>query len=753
MTHPSHSPADNASASQALKELAERYGVETSYVNIWGQRHDAPAATLRAILNVFGVEADSDSDILAALAASSDAEWLRMLDPVSVTPLSQWPAPIIIRLPQEATDETLRWKLVEENGRTHHGDFMASDLAYHAGHSDTGGRRMEAFEWRPPVTLAPGYHLLSVERSGSPADEMALIIAPDACYLPEAFSRQAPAPLRLWGFATQLYALRSRRNWGIGDFTDLNTLMGWCANHGASIVGVNPLHELFPHHAGHISPYSPSSRAFFNTLYLDVEAIEEFAHCPPVQEMVQAPDFQAALQALREADQVDHLRIAERKRPVLERLYRQFREQHLEPKTARGKAFLSWCTQQGVFLEKLCTFQTLQEHFYLKDPMLWSWQRWPKAYQDPTSPSVAEYTEANRARVQYYQYLQWQADCQLAAVANTAQASGQPGGLYMDLAVGNEISGAEAWLDQALYVLTMDVGAPPDECNQKGQNWGLPPYHPVKLREVAYYPWIRVLRQNMRHAGALRLDHIMGLMRLFWSPKGQDATHGAYVRYPFEDLLGILALESHRNQCFVIGEDLGTVPPLVEERMRHWQILSYKLLIFERRDGGQFVSPADYPPSALAAISTHDLPTIAGYWQGEDIRTRAQLDLFPSEEFHTRQLKERVLERAGLLDALTGEGLLPGELAGYSLSNLPERMSESLMLAIHEYLARTRCHIMMAQLEDVFLQPEQANLPGTVDEHPNWRRKISVPLEAWDQSPAMAALTRMLTRVLGPYRS
>lgn len=269
---------------------------------------------------------------------------------------------------------------------------------------------------------------------------------------------------------------------------------------------------------------------------------------------------------------------------------------------------------------------------------------------------------------------------------------------------------------------------------------------------VAYYPWIRVLRQNMRHAGALRLDHIMGLMRLFWSPKGQDATHGAYVRYPFEDLLGILALESHRNQCFVIGEDLGTVPPLVEARMRHWKILSYKLLIFERHGEGRFTSPSDYAPQALAAISTHDLPTIAGYWEGEDIRTRYRLDLFPSEEFHARQLKERLLERAGLLDALTCEGLLPPELMGYSLDRLPEKMTEPLMLAIHEYLAKTRCHIMMAQLEDVFLQPLQANLPGTVDQHPNWRRKINVNLEDWEQSSAMTALSRVLSRYMGPYR-
>ena len=274
-------------------------------------------------------------------------------------------------------------------------------------------------------------------------------------------------------------------------------------------------------------------------------------------------------------------------------------------------------------------------------------------------------------------------------------------GLYLDLAVGSDVSGAEVWERPSLYAKNINVGCPPDECNQKGQDWGLPPMVPQKLKNLGYAPIVSILRNTMQYGGALRLDHVMGLMRLFWIPKGIDGTQGTYVQYPFDDLLGILALESHRNQCLIIGENLGTVPDLVQQRMDEWGILSYKVLYFERHSLGQFKAPEDYPQKALVALSTHDLPTIKGFWESEDIDVRTELDLYPNDQFRTEQIENRIHERAGILNALRDAGTLH-EGADQDSTTMPFALSES----VHQFLTKTPCHVLMVQLEDIFEQPK-----------------------------------------------
>lgn len=298
-----------------------------------------------------------------------------------------------------------------------------------------------------------------------------------------------------------------------------------------------------------------------------------------------------------------------------------------------------------------------------------------------------------------------------------------------------------------MYALEAGIGAPPDDFNLNGQDWGLPPLVPERLRDAAYAPFIATLRHNMRHAGALRIDHVMGLMRLYWVPPGGTPADGTYVSYPLDDLLGILALESQRNRCLVIGEDLGTVPDQVRQALRPLGVLSYRLLYFAREADGAFLRPADYPAQALVAASTHDLPTLRGYWQGHDLDVRRTLDLFPSQEVREQQIVARARDRARLLMALEREGLLPPGLSVHPVA-VPD-MTPELAAAIHVLVARTPAKVMMIQPEDVLGQVEQANLPGTTDQHPNWRRKLPLNLEEWQSDPRVLALAAALGRELG----
>ncbi|MCI0441565.1 MAG: 4-alpha-glucanotransferase, partial [Chloroflexi bacterium] len=368
-------------------------------------------------------------------------------------------------------------------------------------------------------------------------------------------------------------------------------------------VGLNPLCALFPHNPVHTSPYSPSSRLFLNVLYLDVEAIADFAECQAARALVAKPEFQARLRALRAAELVDYEQVAAVKFEALELLYRHFRDYHLSRGTERGQAFRTFQDERGEPLHKHTLCEALQEHFQREDSSTWGWPVWPEAYRDPDAEAVAAFCAAHQERVEFYQYLQWQADLQLGAAGLRSLELGLGVGTYLDLAVGVDRGGAEVWANQRFYSLEARIGAPPDLWNPMGQDWGLPPLVPERLREAAYAPIIAILRAHMQHAGALRLDHVMGLMRLFWVPPGQTARAGTYVSYPLQDLLAIVALESQRNQCLVIGEDLGTVPDEVREAMREYGVLSYRVLYFEKEADGNFIAPANYPRQVLVTAT------------------------------------------------------------------------------------------------------------------------------------------------------
>jgi (1->4)-alpha-D-glucan 1-alpha-D-glucosylmutase len=718
-----------------LQQLADLAGIVSEYHDIWGNLHAASDSTRVGLLRAMGVACDNETEIAAALANWQTRHWRQRLAPVQVAPAGQAPR-VQLHLPASEMATRLRWTLTLEDGADADlsDEFLPADLPQLAS-SEIDGAQWHALGLDLPAIDRPGYHQLRIGDS-----QLSLILHPPRCH------RALDENQRVWGLSLQLYGVRSARNWGIGDFSDLRHLAGWAAQAGANLIGVNPLHALFPHNPRHNSPYSPSSREFLNTIYLDVEAVPEYQASAGARAIVEMPDFQARLAALRAADKVDYVSVAQLKTIVLERLYRHFRKQQLDTGTARGQAFRAYQTQGGADLARFALYQALQEHLYAQDNNHWGWPVWPEQFRHPDNAAVAAFAEEFSERVEYFQYLQWLAAEQLEAACGAARQQGMRIGLYQDLAVGVDMGGADTWANRELYAIGARIGCPPDDFSLMGQDWGLPPWIPERLHEQAYAPFIAMLRANMRGAGALRLDHVMGLMRLYWAPPGEDARSGAYLNYPLQDLLGILALESQRNRCLIVGEDLGTVPDAVRGALYDLGVLTYRLFYFERNWGpenhGAFKLPHEYPAQALVSASTHDLPTLAGFWQGADIELRTRLGLYPSEEQRLRQIEERGQDRGRLLATLAQAGLLPE-----GISQDPEQvpaMTPALLRAIQRYLARTPAMLCMLQAEDLLGQTEQANLPGTVDQHPNWQRKLRLDIETWMSDKDIQAMTDAL---------
>ena len=725
--------------SQALDQLCEKCGVLPQYHDIWGNVHHATDAVKRALLAAMGMAAGNEEEIAASLHAIEGRAWQRLLPPVQVARVHVRPHRIAIALPVEEDGRIFRWRLRRESGAEEAGDFSPGSLE-EAGRAHLDGRDFVRRVLVLDSEVEPGYHRLSVERrDGGESCDMSFIVAPAECYVPPAIQGEG----RVWGVAVQLYGIRSERNWGIGDFGDLRRLIEFCAESGAGAALLNPLHALFPDHPEQASPYSPSSRAYFNVLYLNVEGIADFAECAAAKSTLHSPAFQARLRALRASIQVDYRAVAESKLEVLDRLYAHFRSNHLARGSDRARAFRAFQALHGERLREHALFEALQEYFRAQDANVWGWPAWPAAYQNPRAPQVAEYCKANLARVEFYEYLQWQASLQLASAGTRSWELGLGVGLMFDLAIGVAEGGSATWSRRELHAFAASAGAPPDEINRLGQDWGLPPWIPHQLTAAAYEPFIELLRANMRDAGALRMDHVMGLCRLFWVVRGLPPVEGAYVRYPFDDLLGILALESQRNRCMVVGEDLGTVPDEVRAATRQMGVLSTRLLYFERESDGSLKPPQAYPTNAVAAVTTHDLPTLAGFWRGLDIDLRNQLHLFPDDDVRNHQIVIRSGDRAQLLVALERAGVLP-EGSGMQPVAFSE-MTPELAAAVYAYLARAPSKLLLMPMEDGLGVHEQPNLPGTTEPaYPCWRLKLPLNLEEWKNSPWLTGTLQVL---------
>ncbi|MEO5701061.1 MAG: malto-oligosyltrehalose synthase [Casimicrobiaceae bacterium] len=724
--------------SDALTRLATHYGIVAEYTDVWAKPHPTSPQTMRALLGAMGCPVEDDAAAEAKLAAFEASHWSEALPPVQIWKPGA-PREVRVQLPGARSTRALGYRVQEENGAEHAGDITAGQLL-EVGRNDAD---VTAYRLSLDLALPEGYHRLILQDGEEVLGGTVLIVAPAACYEPPALG----AGSRIFGPAVQLYGVRSRRNWGFGDFTDLATIVEQWGAQGANVVGVNPLHALFPHDPAQASPYSPSSRLSLNTLYIDVEVVADFAECEPARQLVASEAFQARLAALRQRDTVDYPAVASAKEEVLHILAAHFIDHHLARGTPRATAFRTFVVQGGEALERLALFEALQAHLHARDGDAWGWPVWPEAYRDPDSPAVRGFAQQHRAAIDAALYRQWQADVQVQAAAERARDHALELGLYRDLAVSVNRGGAEAWSSQSLYAVAAGVGAPPDIFSPHGQNWGLPPLIPNALRDTAYAPFIATLRANMRHAGALRIDHVMGLARLYWVPEGQSAANGAYVRYPLDDLIAVLALESQRQRCLIVGEDLGTVSEEVRQALMDANVLSYKLLWFEREGDVGFLPPADYAAQALVTVTTHDLPTVGGWWRGFDIDAREERGLFSRPEQAGEARTMRSSERRELLEALAQAGVAtPGWERGQPV---PDSMTPELGLRLQQFLAIAPSKVMMVQLEDVMGVEEQVNLPGTTDTYPNWQSRLPVSLERWMDDRRFVDLTRMLRRARG----
>jgi len=721
---------------EKLDTLCASCGIALDYRDIRGQRHEPGIEVKQSLLAALQLSVNSDDDIRQRLEQVQSSKWSHLIAPVVVRRQNEVPIRLTLTLGEGQVDRAINWELYAENGQLRQGAWKTS-AQDSVDEAVVNGARLRQFEVVLPDFEAIGYHRLIVKLEDGTESPATLIIAPETCYQPPGLANDR----KIWGISLQLFSLRSKRNWGIGDFTDLQSLIELLAPLGINLLGLNPLHALFPHLPDNPSPYSPSSRDFLNPVYLDVAAIDEFKHDPGVMAQVKSEKFQAHLQALRELELIDYPGVWGLKLQVLGLLYQAFKQRHHDTDSTRLEAFRQFQLNGGEDLFKFALFEALQASFHREDAAIEQWQQWPEAYRDPASETVTRWADEHADDIEFHQYLQWNAEQQLSAAQENCKRHDMCIGIYRDLAVGDARSSAQCWAEQADYALEIGIGAPPDDFNANGQDWALPPLRPQSLREQAYRPFIRTLRANMRHAGALRIDHIMGLMRLFWVPPNGSPKQGTYVSYPFADLMGILALESHRHHCLVIGEDLGTVPDEVRHALDTNKMLSFRILNFEKDwHHGTIRLPQEYPRYALCTSGSHDLPTLRGFWQEADLELREQLGLYPSDESRDQQRQVRRQDRHEILTALARENLVAED--AINETNASKNLGSELAQSIQRYLARARSMLFMVQLEDLLLETRQVNLPGTIDEYPNWRGRLSVDLEDWNEQVDLEGFAR-----------
>ncbi len=571
--------------------------------------------------------------------------------------------------------------------------------------------------WTPNLPL--GYHSAHVAGRA-----MRLIVCPKSAFRLE--GKRA-------GLGVTLYGVRSARNWGCGDFRDLRDLSSWAAEElAADFIALNPLHAIHNRIPYNQSPYLPNSIFYRNWLYLDVEAVPGYA---AIRAAFETPATLAEKARLRATDIVQYEAVAALKRRALEMVF---------ARDGVSSECAAWIAAEGDLLRLYATYCALDEHHHAADPEVWVWPQWPTAYQDPGSAEVAEFAAAHERQIAFHGWLQFLVDGQIAEAQKHALAAGMGIGLYHDLALATDRCGSDLWAHRPFFVKGARVGSPPDGFSPSGQDWSFPPPNQQKHLEDGYRLFRESLAKSMRHGGALRIDHVMRLFRLYWIPDGHTAAEGAYVRDRAKDLVRILALESVRSGAAIVGEDLGTVEDEVRETLARFGILSYRLLIFEQNEAG-FKAPEDYPEGALTSTTTHDLPTVDGFWTGADIEARLQAGTV-DEASYVAQKVDRVRDRQRLLDALYKAELLPDGYARDAAA-LPELTAE-IHEAILGFLAKTPCAMWLVNQEDMTLEPYQQNLPGTTAEYPNWSRKMRWSVEDLRVLPVAVARASMVKELV-----
>ncbi|MGQ4879729.1 4-alpha-glucanotransferase [Billgrantia sp. LNSP4103-1] len=675
---------------ERLAQLADAAGLIIEWEDSEGRPCRLSEAVQRKLLARLGYPAESEADIVASLG--------RLRAPASP---EQWPPLITAEqganaaLPSPLPPGT-RYRLQLESGERQEGKL-------------DGKGKLSAVG-------VIGYHRLEIADA-----EVTLAVAPPRCFtLADAEGSEAPC---LWGLAVQLYALRRPGDGGLGDALALERLVRHAGEAGAAALAISPTHAMFSADVTHYSPYSPSSRLLYHVLHAAPEALLGEAAVAAAVERSGLGETRAQLEA---QELIDWPRAARTKLTWLRALYDDLMQRDDNDARQTRQTLAAFRQRCGDALETHCRFEALQQHLGERD-----WHRWPTPMRDPSSPEVARFAEEHAHEVGYHAYLQWLAREGLARAQAAAREAGMPVGLIADLAVGADAAGSQAWSRQAEMLEGLSIGAPPDTFNVLGQDWGLAPFSPQGLVRSGFASFIDMLRASFAHAGGLRIDHVLGLLRLWLVPHGAPPQEGGYVRYPLDDMLRLVALESWRHRAIVIGEDLGTVAPGFRERLARCGILGMRVLWFERDDEGDFLAPERWSREAIATSSTHDLPTLAGWWAGRDIEWRSRLGLYGESHDGSSERAERRTDRARLARSL---GLLDARAPATALDAADLAASQVLDASVRR-LGLTPAPLALLPVEDALGLEEQANLPGTLAEHPNWRRRLPDDAERLLASP------------------
>lgn len=659
------------------------------------------------------------AEIHKTLNKAMDAQYEKPLPPVCVLREGRQNRVEFV-VPVGHESEELKWNVTEETGAKHNGSVKLSDTQIMYGVDGQPMRReingvtyeRRSFELKEGMNM--GYHSLEVDIPGQPKAKTQMIYAPTKCYDPIDIKNGGKA----WGVPVQLYEQRSDENQGVGDFSDLAEIADTVGKSGAGILGVNPLHAMFPNAAEEASPYAPASRTYFNHLYVDVTAVPDFNASKAAQELYDSPEYTAKRRKAQDAVDVDYTAAFELKNPILKMCYDEFNK---SASPERREAFEAFKKEGGSRLEDFATFQALSDHFAQQTPKLQDWRDWPKEYQDPSTPEVKAFKEKNADKVGLYTYLQWETLRQMQNVQGVCKDSGMKVGLYTDIAVGSAKYGFEAWGCKDLY-MKASAGAPADVLSPNGQNWDVMGFKPSALKETGYAPFIEMLRNNMKTAGCTRLDHVLQLCRLYMIPDGKTAKEGAFVYYPVDDLMAVAALESNRNKCMLIGEDLGQLPPGFQDKLMDHGILSYRVLPFERQwgyqnggDNNAFRHPEEYPQYSTAAPSTHDTPSLASQWTARDVHLKDYLGYYESTQQRDLEFKQYETQRCALNYALNEKGCWErvGAKANMDPAHDTRSCPEKYEQAVADYLGQSRSAMLLFPFSDMFRTNYMGNIPGT----------------------------------------
>jgi 4-alpha-glucanotransferase len=699
----------------ALEHLLSLVGIADHYIDYGGNRVTIPLDNRLAILARLGIIATDEASISEALQAEQQRRYGRLVAS-AVTASADHAPQILVNFPTPVPGASLLWHIDREDGVRHSGQCHGDELPV-VGTQAVGSHFVTTRQLQLPA-LPAGYHRLTLNW-GTEQGECRLICAPQHCHQPGWLAQQR----RLAGLSVQLYSLRSSRNWGLGDFTDLDGLLRQAAAAGVDFVVLNPLHVLDSRAPEQCSPYSPLDRRYLNPLYIDVEREPDFQDCPGARDFVARPAFQARLAELRDGPLVDYASVTRLKLVALSKMFKHFRRQHLDGDSPRGQDFRQWVLLKGQPLQAFADFE---------------------AHRHRLSLDQSRHPE-------FHCYLQWLAEGQLATSQQLARQAGMAVGLVRDLAVGGNPSSAEVQLNPDLFCRGASIGAPPDPLAPQGQNWGLPPMDPRVLENSGFAHVIELVRDNMSHCGGLRIDHVMSLLRLWWCPEPDPGSTtepvgsaaGAYVFYPVETLFAILRLESQRRRCLVIGEDLGVVPPEIRQHMSQSAVFSNVLFYFEKYDPVHFKKPEHYPPRALAMVANHDVPTLAAWWNKSDLALRRQIGLLDDEQGFGEAVRQRESDLIQILHWLDGQGDLTGHWRDF---NIHRPFDHELCAALLRATGRSASLLVSIQLEDLTLTLMPVNIPGTFDEYPNWRRKLDGDLDGlFADARAMELLTTFVS--------